>query len=339
MMRVGVVIPYYQRDAGILRRALASVAAQDLPDGTTVEVVVVDDASPCPPGPEVEAVAMPPGTTVTLLAQANGGPGAARNRALDHLAAVGCDVVAFLDSDDEWLPAHLREGLAALDLGYDMYFCLNVRDGAEEADGSDAELARLRRKGEPGVSWLADDGNSPALIGVENARLFEAYLAAYCSQTSTVVVRADRALRERFDPRLRSAGEDLMFWFDLVRSGARAAVSTAVNVRCGRGVNIYHASYDFGRVEVVGRVGCVLLFWLLLARKVTDARLSAIVRTRTAFYRQGYSYLFLRALLRRQRPSLALLREVARHDPLILPLLPWRFLSVLPRRAALSREW
>ena len=42
-----VVIPYYQREPGILRRALASIAAQrDCP--LPIHVIVVDDASPAP---------------------------------------------------------------------------------------------------------------------------------------------------------------------------------------------------------------------------------------------------------------------------------------------------
>src|SRR5580658_2810694 len=41
--RIGVVIPYFQRDAGLLRRALTSVAAQE---HSPVQVVVVDDGSP-----------------------------------------------------------------------------------------------------------------------------------------------------------------------------------------------------------------------------------------------------------------------------------------------------
>ena len=51
---ITVVIPYFQRSPGVLRRALASIAAQrDCP--LPVHVIVVDDASPVPSGPEIEA--------------------------------------------------------------------------------------------------------------------------------------------------------------------------------------------------------------------------------------------------------------------------------------------
>jgi succinoglycan biosynthesis protein ExoW len=43
---VAVIIPYYQRDPGILRRALDSVRGQELPDAVRVHVYLVDDGSP-----------------------------------------------------------------------------------------------------------------------------------------------------------------------------------------------------------------------------------------------------------------------------------------------------
>lgn len=95
-----IVIPYFQRQPGVLQRALASVARQagcPLP----VRVLVVDDASPVPPEPELAAIAWPEGVRVEILRRPNGGPGAARNTGLD---AAGADTlcVAFLDSDDAW---------------------------------------------------------------------------------------------------------------------------------------------------------------------------------------------------------------------------------------------
>jgi succinoglycan biosynthesis protein ExoW len=43
---LAVIIPYYQRDPGILRRALDSVRGQDLPAALKVHVYLVDDGSP-----------------------------------------------------------------------------------------------------------------------------------------------------------------------------------------------------------------------------------------------------------------------------------------------------
>ena len=74
---ITVVIPYFQREPGILARALASIAAQQacpLP----VHVIVVDDASPVPTAQELASVGRVP-YTVQVVQQPNGGPGSARN--------------------------------------------------------------------------------------------------------------------------------------------------------------------------------------------------------------------------------------------------------------------
>lgn len=339
-MRIGVVIPYYQREGGILARALRSVAAQELGAGDQVEVVVVDDASPAAVEPEVAAVPMPPATTVTVLHQPNGGPGAARNRGLEHLERVGADIVAFLDSDDQWRPRHLAEAMAALGVAHDLYFCSNRRTHIEPVadDPDDREFERLRRPGEEGVTWLGNGGRDASLIGVEPGRLLEGYLRAYMSQTSTVVMTGALARGKRFDPGLRGAGEDHMFWIDLALAGARTAVSSSVNVECGSGVNIYYSALDFGSPRMVDRIGYLLLLWRGISRKLGPLGRPA-AQDKVTRFRRAYSYLLLRAVLRGQRPSLPLLLRVAREDPLFLPALPLRVLSILPRRMQEASTW
>ena len=93
MPQFSVIIPAYNR-AALIGRTLDSVLAQP---GEPTEVIVVDDGST----DGTQAVVDRYGDRVTLLRQANRGPGAARNLALRH--ATG-DYVAFLDSDDLWLP-------------------------------------------------------------------------------------------------------------------------------------------------------------------------------------------------------------------------------------------
>lgn len=337
-MRIGVVIPFYQREPGILARALASVAAQRLPAGARVEVVVVDDESPTPARPEIDGIAFPEAVRVTLLTQPNAGPGAARNAGLDHLAG-GVDAVAFLDSDDTWAPEHLAQAVEAMGSEFGLYFCGVVRPSspASADDAIPRALARLRQPGELGVTWLSPDG---ALVAVEPGRLLAGYLETYLSQTSAVVLSDQVARSVRFDPSLRLAGEDYMLWIDLALSGVRAVVSSAVNVTCGTGVNIYYSAFDFAGPAVVQRVGYNLLFWRRVAEKLAAAgRPADAAAERVRRYRRAYSYLFLRALLRGQMPSLGLLGRLAREEPLLLPAMPLRFLSVLPRRAAEAVTW
>src|SRR4051812_3635959 len=100
---VTVVIPARNR-AHVLLRALASVKAQAAPPK---EVIVVDDASSDGTAEVAEAF----GARV-LKHPTSLGAGQARN---SGIVAAETTWVAFLDSDDEWLPDHLQTVLAALD--------------------------------------------------------------------------------------------------------------------------------------------------------------------------------------------------------------------------------
>ena len=99
---VGVVIPTFNR-AHLLGRALDSVLAQTLP---LRQIIVVDDGST---DSTADVVAGYPG--VSYLRQENRGVSAARNLGIRHC---GCDWIALLDSDDEWLPEKLRVQFEAL---------------------------------------------------------------------------------------------------------------------------------------------------------------------------------------------------------------------------------
>jgi glycosyltransferase involved in cell wall biosynthesis len=94
---VSAIIPLYNK-APYIQRALGSVLAQTFRD---FELIVVDDGSTDSGG---EIVARCSDPRVRLIRQDNAGPGAARNRGLNE---AGGEFVAFLDADDEWLPAFL----------------------------------------------------------------------------------------------------------------------------------------------------------------------------------------------------------------------------------------
>ena len=100
---VTVVIPTNNRK-GLLPRALASVARQiRLPE----EVIVVDDGST----DDTEGLIRQQFPEVRYLQQENRGVSAARNRGIREAKG---EWVAFLDSDDEWLPEKLDRQLDAL---------------------------------------------------------------------------------------------------------------------------------------------------------------------------------------------------------------------------------
>ena len=115
---LAVVIPYYQRQPGLLLACVRSVLAQrGVPP---CEVIVVDDASPHPAQAEL-AELLPVHPNVRIVRQENAGPGAARNRGLDSVRP-GTAFVAFLDSDDCWHDDYAADALAAFAQGCDMFF-------------------------------------------------------------------------------------------------------------------------------------------------------------------------------------------------------------------------
>ena len=334
---VAIVIPFYQRTPGILARALDSVLTQDLPPGIRVIVHIVDDASPLPAESELASLEPVPGITTCVTHQVNSGPGGARNRGLDLAESDGADFVAFLDSDDIWLPRHLRDAMTALDQGYDFYCCDNSREGAFElfsqdvpllSDGGRALAAR--------ATWLADG----PVLGFPAHALDDEFVTGYLSHTSTVVLRGSRLNGLRFDPELRSASEDRMFWLSYVVSGAPVVISWRCNVVCGKGVNIFFAANDWNAPATLERIGCQLLFALKLLRMpgMTPVRTEfAVDRARTK--RRAYSFLFLRTLLRGHRPPTASFGRLLRHDPLLPLWMPALFLSVFVDRRPGARQF
>jgi glycosyltransferase involved in cell wall biosynthesis len=104
LMRISAIIPTYNRRAHTFR-AIDSVLAQTLP---VEEIIVVDDGST---DGTAEAIRSHYGSRVVVLTQENAGVSAARNRGIR--AAHG-KWLAFLDSDDVWLPEKLARQAEAL---------------------------------------------------------------------------------------------------------------------------------------------------------------------------------------------------------------------------------
>ena len=105
---VSVVIPAWQA-ADTIGRALAGIGAQTARPG---EVIVVDDGSTDRTADAAEAAAsLLGGVPLRVLRQQNAGAGAARNRGIE---AARSPLIAFLDADDEWLPAKLERSIERL---------------------------------------------------------------------------------------------------------------------------------------------------------------------------------------------------------------------------------
>lgn len=98
---VSVILPTHNR-AWTLKAAVDSVLAQE---NCPFELIVVDDGST----DETPALLRSYGGRLTVLRQENRGVSAARNTGIAHAAG---ELIAFLDSDDHWLPGKLSRQAA-----------------------------------------------------------------------------------------------------------------------------------------------------------------------------------------------------------------------------------
>lgn len=315
---IAVVIPYFQREAGVLQKALASIAAQQL---RPVEVIVVDDSSPVPARDEVAALHQQwPQLNVRIVEQPNGGPAAARNKGLDNVSAA-CDYVAFLDSDDEWHPAHLLHAGAALEAGNDFYFSDFFR-----LDQSTTVFAQ---------SVVFKAGDHPALPGpypvaVYRSDMTEQILKANVIGTSTVVYRFRKFAALRFREEFVNAGEDFLFWLQLSTMTDAYAFGTTSEVTYGRGVNIYAGS-GWGTEKSMDRLHYETKLALALPRLFKlDPTQAARNRAKLLELRHTMLKDIAHRLAHRKTINQSLLRRHLKMDPalpLYLPSFLWQKLA------------
>lgn len=135
-----VVVPSYNRQ-DLIRATLDSIFKQDPPQGGgewKIEVFVIDDGSK---DDTVAIVQREYAGRVTLMTQANQGPGAARHKGA---AASTADYICFLDSDDLWYPWTLRRYTEAIEKHNRPAFIAGkphfFREEAQAAAAKDAAL-------------------------------------------------------------------------------------------------------------------------------------------------------------------------------------------------------
>jgi glycosyltransferase involved in cell wall biosynthesis len=189
--RVSVVIPTWNRRA-LLLEAIGSVQAQDVPD---LEILICDDGSTDGSREAVQQLAAADPRIRWLDGPHGGLPGTTRNRGIR--AARG-EWIAFLDSDDLWLPGKLRKQL----------------DLAAAAPGASFVYAY--------AAGLRPDGSRQRMTPFRvqrDGRMFETLLFYSIILTSTVLVR--RELLERgglFDEAMGlTIGEDYELFLRLSR--------------------------------------------------------------------------------------------------------------------------
>ena len=231
--RFAVIVPYYQREPGLLRRCVESIAEQRGVE--RVDTFVVDDSSPHPAGEELAGMKSRTGE-ITIIRQENSGPGSARNRGLEAVCT-DTDYVAFIDSDDAWRPDFLATASTAFASGADVFF---------------ANTERINSVGTR-FEWGQDENNFLAPERHETldaARLVYAYRGDFFSSavektgmisTSTLAYRFTKHTGLRFNTTLFN-GQDRLFKLELSHAARKVAFTPRVLAFEGAGVNIFDNS-------------------------------------------------------------------------------------------------
>jgi glycosyltransferase involved in cell wall biosynthesis len=219
---VSVIIPTYNR-AHLLKRALDSALPQ-LIDGD--EIIVIDDGSTDNTA-EVMTAYGPP---VRYIKIENGGAGPARNRGIDEAKG---DLVAFLDSDDEWMAPKLalqRQVMAAMP---DLLFCfsnfaIRTAEGKttrsfldqwhEDKRSWDEILGDKKMFSELGV--LPTDFDDFAVYAGD---MYKNEAAANYVGTFTLIVRRKAAGEIRYEPNV-PLYEDWYYFARLAKAGKAAYI-------------------------------------------------------------------------------------------------------------------
>ena len=220
---VSVIIPTHNR-AQIIGRAVESALAQTYPH---LEVVVADDGS----SDDTRRIVQSFGPRVTYTQQANAGVSAARNFGMRHARG---ELIAFLDSDDSWLPWKIEAQVAALNRHPEAGLVWTDMAAVDPADRvvdacylrkmysayQEVDIRRALNKVDslPGLNSTIP--NELSASGVYQGDLSTAILLGNLIHTSTVLLRRSWCqLIGGFDESYQRAGEDYEFYIRLSSVG------------------------------------------------------------------------------------------------------------------------
>jgi len=203
---VSIIMPAYNT-AGLIKTSLVSVFAQTYSD---FETIVVNDGSP--DTPELEKVLAPYMDRIVYIRQPNKRAAGARNTAIRQARG---EFLAFLDSDDAWLPDHLAAQMKkfAADPSLDLVYANGIR------------IADPRRQ----VEFME-------VCPSQGTANFEALVVERCQiSVSTVVVRKSALVRAGgFDENLPMC-DDYDMWLRAAFYGAKIDYSREVHARLNGG--------------------------------------------------------------------------------------------------------
>lgn len=311
---LAVIIPYYQKQKGLLRKAVDSVLQQECRGGFRI---VVDDSSPVSAASELQPLMATHGARLTILLQANAGPAAARNRGLDSLGADATHV-AFINSDDAWSPGHLQRMMGAFDAGADFFFSDYQRPHEPRSCFAKCKLSAGDHRpidGQNRLYWYDGD-------------FFDALLKGSPAGTSTIGYHFAAMSTLRFATELWVC-EDILFWMQIAKRSQRIAFLDICSVQYGIGVNIFEGAAWGSLARLKRNLGHVA-YHLDVERMF---ELSAPQREwNQRFMRQlddDFAHGTLAYALRGKRGWMPVLKDYSKKRPHVLQRLPGAFVGML----------
>ncbi len=321
---LSVVIPFYQRERGILPRSIRTVLAQK--DVDDFEIIVVDDGSPVRAKDELAGLLESAPRNIKIIEQINRGVGGARNTGLSAVPK-NRRYVAFLDSDDEWDPLHLSTAVKALDHGFDFYFS-NLFQLGKNVNAFDWEIQTSH------PSRFRDEERRP-IPGMENCFAFvgdmfdRVLFSGNRIMTSTVVYRFEKFPTVRFPEDYRNMGEDYLFYAEMAKAGASFAFSWTPMVRRGDGINLFDKS-GWGTPQFLSRL-CDELAFRKYAASTWPLSETQRVRARDQIgaVRRNFAVALVGHLRRGEFEKLRQLLRFSKMDPIFPCLFPYFLISGL----------
>jgi succinoglycan biosynthesis protein ExoW len=307
---VAVIIPYYQKKVGILRRSLNSILAQKLPPDVLIDIIVIDDGSPISARQEIKDIEITSPFRLVLKEQPNGGVAKARNSGLELLSEETL-YISFIDSDDIWDPNHLETALAALNNGADFYFCDHKRIGVE-AHNSQLELVSFKLL--PMTEMPIDKYSG--IYTIKKNIFFDFMLRNFICQISTVVYKKDIARDVNFNTYLHAAGEDDLFLMQIVSKANLISCYPKVQVTCADGVNIWvsRSSWD-SPAHTISKL-CQILSVQEMKKSINFSKDNTVFLTsRIKGYRKIFAFLTIRELFKKRRFLSKHILSLTRNDP------------------------
>lgn len=204
---ISVVVPVFNRQ-NHLNQVVETVFAQKLTQNVNIELILVDDGSQDDSAKTILALAKQDSRVIPVILPNNQGGGAARNAGIDQARG---EWIAFLDSDDLWMPEKLEKQLSML-------------PGADESVLCFTNLVVDFDDGETPLPWntIPFAANaSPKQYLLEQHQVI---------QTSTILMASKAAKAVRFNPALRRH-QDIDFVLRCESAGVRFVYQSECLVR------------------------------------------------------------------------------------------------------------